>query len=134
MSKRLTALCGVILAVALAAPASAQIIIGGEPVTTAPGEPAPVALTFPVNTDAAGYSPISIAAPSFSGASEAEAALAAKIAEVVRSDLASIGIFAAPDSRQHLHLHRRHRRPTHMVRLERRQCRRTGRRQGHHRR
>ena len=98
MSKRLTALCGVILAVALAAPASAQIIIGGEPVTTAPGEPAPVALTFPVNADAAGYSPISIAAPSFSGASEAEAALAAKIAEVVRADLASIGIFAAPDS------------------------------------
>lgn len=98
MSKRLTALCGVILAVALTAPASAQIIIGGEPVTTMPGEPAPVALTFPVDADAAGYTPISIAAPSFSGATEAEAALAVKIAEVVRSDLASIGIFAAPDA------------------------------------
>ena len=97
MSKRLANLCAVILGLSLAAPASAQIIIGGEPVT-APGQPAPVQLTFPVDADAAGYVAVSVAAPAFSGATPAEVEIAAKIAEVVRADLASVGIFTAPDS------------------------------------
>jgi TolB protein len=96
MSKALACFCAAVLGATLAAPASAQIIIGGEPVT-APGQPAPVQLTFPVDADAAGYVDISIAAPAFSGASPAEAEIAAKIAEVVRADLASVGIFAAPE-------------------------------------
>jgi TolB protein len=97
------AFCGLVLAAALAAPASAQIIVGGKPVTpaTAPATTdatAPLVLTFPADPDAAGYIPISVAAPVFSGATAAEADLAAKIAELVRADLASIGLFAAPDS------------------------------------
>ncbi len=96
MSKALACFCAAVLCATLAAPASAQIIIGGEPVAT-PGQPAPVQLTFPVDADAAGYVDISIAAPAFSGASPAEAEIAAKIAEVVRADLASVGIFTAPE-------------------------------------
>ena len=98
MSKRLVGLCGIILAAVLASPASAQIILGGEPVTTAPAEPAPVQLTFPINPDSAGYQRVSIAAPSFSGSSAAESDIAVKVAEVIRADLASLGIFSAPDS------------------------------------
>lgn len=97
MSKRLASLCAVILGLSFAAPASAQIIIGGEPVA-APGQPAPVLLTFPVDADAAGYVAARVAAPAFSGATPAEVEIAAKIAEVVRADLASVGIFTAPDS------------------------------------
>lgn len=96
MSNALACFCAAVLCATLAAPASAQIIIGGEPVAT-PGQPAPVPLTFPVDADAAGYVDISIAAPAFSGASPAEAEIAAKIAEVVRADLASVGIFTAPE-------------------------------------
>lgn len=97
MSKALACLCAAVLGATFAAPASAQIILGGEPAAT-PGQPAPVQLTFPVDADAAGYVAVSVAAPAFSGATPAEAELAAKIAEVVRADLASVGIFAAPDS------------------------------------
>lgn len=97
MSKALACLCAAVLGATFAAPASAQIILGGEPVAT-PGQPAPVQLTFPVDPDAAGYVAVSVAAPAFSGATPAEAELAAKIAEVIRADLASVGIFEAPDS------------------------------------
>lgn len=96
MSNWLAAICGLILAATLVAPASAQIIVGGKPATTTPVEPAPLARTFPADPDAAGYAPISIATPAFSGDSAAEAELAAKISEVVRADLASVGIFTAP--------------------------------------
>ncbi len=98
MSKHLAGLCGFVLALALAAPASAQIIIGGQPVTSAPGEPAPAQLTFPLNPDSADYKPISVAAPAFSSATPADTELAAKIADVIRADLASTGLFASPDA------------------------------------
>lgn len=117
MSKRLAGLCGSVLAVALtaaAAPASAQIIIGGKPVQeeqppiviapgvapTTPSTPAaPGAPSiFPVNADAAAYSPVSVATAVFTGESEAEADLARKFTDIVRADLASIGVFAAPDA------------------------------------
>lgn len=101
MSNRLAALCGLVLAATLVAPASAQIIVGGKAVTAKPAdptEPVTLALGFPADPDAAGYAPISVATPVFSGDSPAEAELAAKISDVVRADLASVGIFTAPDT------------------------------------
>ena len=100
MLKRLAAPLGFILIMAMTAPASAQIIVGGkavQPATTDATTPALVSLGFPMNPEAAGYNRISVAAPAFSGASETEADIAAKVAGLVRADLASIGVFAAPD-------------------------------------
>jgi len=98
MSKRLACLCGFIIAVTMAAPASAQIILGGDTVTTSTGEPAPLPLTFPLNPDASDYRKITVATPAFSGATEAESELAARIAGVIQADLASVGLFGAPDA------------------------------------
>lgn len=115
MFRRLTLLSGAILAAAMAMPASAQIIIGGKPVTEEPPiviappttgvaspvtAPAPAAMPsiFPVNADAPNYAPVSIATAVFTGESEAEADLARKITDLVRADFASIGIFAAPNA------------------------------------
>jgi TolB protein len=113
MFRRLTLLSGVIFAAAVAMPASAQIIIGGKPVTEEPpivitpptsGVAAPVAAPaalpsiFPVNADAPNYAPVSIATASFTGESETEADLARRITDIIRTDLASIGIFAAPSA------------------------------------
>lgn len=102
MSKHLARLYGSVLAVALiaspAAPASAQIIIGGQPVTISPGETAPAQLTFPLNTDSADYAPINVAAPAFTSGSTADADIAARIADVVRADLVSTGLFTAPEA------------------------------------
>ncbi len=98
MSRHLACLCGFILAVTMAAPASAQIILGGDTVTTSTGEAAPLPLTFPLNPDAAGYRKVTVAAPAFSGATEAEIDIAAKIAGVIQTDFASVGVFGAPDA------------------------------------
>lgn len=110
MFRRLTLLSGVVLAVAAAAPASAQIIIGGKPVTEEPpiaispaigtGAPvtAPSASIFPANADAANYQPVSIATAIFTGDTPAEAELAARITDLIRADFASVGIFTAPEA------------------------------------
>ncbi len=115
MFRRLTLLSGAIFAAAMAMPAAAQITLGGKPVTEQPpividssgivtGAPAttpsvaPAASIFPVNAEAAGYAPVSIATAVFTGDTPAEAELAARITELVRADFASLGIFAAPDA------------------------------------
>lgn len=110
MFRRLTLLSGVIFAAAMAMPASAQIMLGGKPVTEDPpiaispaigtGAPvtAPSASVFPVNADAADYKPVSIATAVFTGDTPAETELAARITDLVRADFASVGIFTAPDA------------------------------------
>jgi TolB protein len=98
MSKRLAWLCGSILAVTMAAPASAQIVLGGDTVVTSSGEAAPLPLTFPLDPDQADYKKITVATPAFSGATEAEIELAAKVAGVIQADLSSVGLFGAPDA------------------------------------
>lgn len=105
MSKRLAGLCGIALALAFGSPASAQIIVGGKavkPSTDTPAAPviaiAPAQGNFPLDSSAADFKPISVAAPSFSGATPAEAEIAAKVTETVRAHLASVGVFTAPDS------------------------------------
>lgn len=97
MIQRFAALCCTAIALVTALPASAQIILGGEPVAT-PGEPAAPVLNFPVDPDKAGYVRVNVATPAFTGATPEETAVAARISDLVRADLASIGLFTAPDS------------------------------------
>ena len=133
MFRRLTLLSGVIFAATMAMPASAQIMLGGKPVTEEPpiaispaigtGAPvtAPSASIFPANADAADYKPVSIATAVFTGDTPAEAELAVRITDLIRADFASVGIFTAPDAASINPLLRRHQRPAAMGGLGRRQ-------------
>jgi TolB protein len=93
MIRRLVLLTCCVLA--LSGAAQAQIILGGEPVSTAPGA-STVAAAFPVDADAPGYKPLNLAVPTFSGASSAEVDTAKNVSDVIAADVASLGLFTAP--------------------------------------
>lgn len=91
-----------IAAIALARPANAQIVLGGETAPTPPGPTlgitlgagAPVAGAPDLRLDleASETKPVGLAIPDFA-ASEADMALARQITDLVRTDLAGAGLF-----------------------------------------
>ncbi len=80
-------------AVAFAMPATAQIVLGGEPVAT----PGVAAAPLRLDPDAANAQPVAIAIPDFDVDSDAAQDLAGKISGIVRADLASSGLFRIVD-------------------------------------
>jgi TolB protein len=90
-----------VLALVIAAPAHAQIILGGDTTTPAGTTPAftlpsaPAAAALAIDPDAADAKPVAFAIPDFAAASEAETALSKQFTGVIRADLASTGLFSA---------------------------------------
>jgi TolB protein len=80
-------------AVAIVAPANAQIVLGGEPVAP----PGVAAAPLRLDPDAANVQPVAIAIPDFDAASDAAQDVAAKISGLVRADLAASGLFRILD-------------------------------------
>lgn len=76
------------------APASAQIILGGEPVTT-PGvaNPAPLKIDF----DDTNAKPLALVVADFAAEGAATADMAKQFTAAIRADLASTGLFASID-------------------------------------
>lgn len=98
---RLSSLCGLALIASLVAtPANAQIVLGGEPVTT-PGAPAAVVSDLKIDAEAAfqqaDFKPVVFAVPDFAGTTPEEIAAGKRIAEVVRKNLGGTSLFASAD-------------------------------------
>lgn len=101
MHLRLPGLCGLALLASLAAtPASAQIILGGEPVAT-PGAPAAPAPELKIDPEAAfqqaDFKPVVFAIPDFAGTTPEEIAAGKRVADVIRRNLNGTGLFASAD-------------------------------------
>ncbi len=78
------------------APASAQIILGGEPVTT-PGVAAPAPATLKIDFDDANAKPLALVVADFTAEGAATADMAKQFTAAIRADLASTGLFADID-------------------------------------
>ncbi len=98
---RFPSLCGLALLASLAAtPASAQIVLGGEPVTT-PGAPAAVVSDLKIDPEAAfqqaDFKPVVFAVPDFAGATPEEIEAGKRVAGIVRKNLNGTSLFASAE-------------------------------------